>query len=175
MELTEKRKAFCHEYILDFDGAKSAIRAGYSKKTAKEIASELLSIPEVKKYLAKLQKKRSDKIEVNADWLTKKWLEIANSSIAHLHNSWVQKKEFDQLTAEQKACIEEISTKQTKRKNEEGKIIGTIEWVKIKLYSKPEALKNLGQHIGYYEADKEKANATSTIIILPSNDREKPS
>ena len=35
-KLTEKQKRFCEEYIIDWNGTRAAIAAGYSKKTAKE-------------------------------------------------------------------------------------------------------------------------------------------
>ena len=33
-KLTAKQQRFCDEYLIDLDGTKAAIRAGYSKKTA---------------------------------------------------------------------------------------------------------------------------------------------
>lgn len=41
--LNDRQELFCKEYIIDFNGTKAAIRAGYSEKTAKEIASENLT------------------------------------------------------------------------------------------------------------------------------------
>lgn len=42
-KLTPKQEMFCTEYIIDFNGTQAAIRAGYSKKTANEQASRLLT------------------------------------------------------------------------------------------------------------------------------------
>lgn len=42
-DLTEKQFKFCLEYCKDFNGTQAAIRAGYSKNTAMEQASRLLS------------------------------------------------------------------------------------------------------------------------------------
>lgn len=53
-DLTAKQKAFCHEYLVDFNGTQAAIRAGYSKNTAQEISSENLSKPIIKKYVQEL-------------------------------------------------------------------------------------------------------------------------
>lgn len=46
--MLDRRKAFVFEYLRDFNGTKSAIRAGYSQKTAASIANTLLKEPEVK-------------------------------------------------------------------------------------------------------------------------------
>ena len=50
-ELTAKQKQFCIEYLKDFNGTQSAIRAGYSKDTAAVIASENLIKPYIKEYI----------------------------------------------------------------------------------------------------------------------------
>lgn len=53
-ELTAKQKRFCQEYVIDFNGAQAAIRTGYSVKTARMIASENLTKPNIKKYVSDL-------------------------------------------------------------------------------------------------------------------------
>lgn len=59
--MTPKQKRFCDEYLIDTDGAKAAIRAGYSERSAKQIASELLTKPDLRAYiderLAEMQEK----------------------------------------------------------------------------------------------------------------------
>jgi len=52
-KLTAKQQRFCDEYLIDMDGTKAAIRAGYSKKTAAVIASENLRKPNIKEYIEK--------------------------------------------------------------------------------------------------------------------------
>lgn len=49
--MTPKQKRFCDEYLIDTDGAKAAIRAGYSERSAKQIASELLTKPDLRAYI----------------------------------------------------------------------------------------------------------------------------
>jgi len=41
-DLTAKQKQFCLEYLKDFNGTQSAIRAGYSEDSAQQIGSENL-------------------------------------------------------------------------------------------------------------------------------------
>lgn len=48
MALTEKQKRFCDEYLIDLNATQAAIRAGYSKKTAGNIANEYLKKPHIK-------------------------------------------------------------------------------------------------------------------------------
>lgn len=53
--MTEKMKTFCLEYLIDENATQAAIRAGYSKKTAKSIGSENLSKPDIQEYIEKLK------------------------------------------------------------------------------------------------------------------------
>lgn len=62
-EITDKQRKFCEEYIVDCNATQAAIRAGYSKKTAKQIGQENLTKPDLKKYInEQLEKISSEKI-----------------------------------------------------------------------------------------------------------------
>lgn len=50
-KMTEKQKAFCDYYIETGNATEAAIKAGYSKKTAKAIGSENLTKPYLKEYI----------------------------------------------------------------------------------------------------------------------------
>lgn len=66
MELNEKQKRFCDEYIVDYNATQAAIRAGYSGKTARNIASNLLTKVHIQKYIAELT---SEKKKENKSWI----------------------------------------------------------------------------------------------------------
>ena len=51
--MTEKQKRFCDEYLIDLNATQAAIRAGYSKKTARSIGNELLTKPDIQAYMQK--------------------------------------------------------------------------------------------------------------------------
>ena len=59
--MTPKQKRFCDEYLIDCNATQAAIRAGYSEKTAKQIATENLAKPDLRAYiderLAEMQSK----------------------------------------------------------------------------------------------------------------------
>lgn len=61
MKLTEKQKKFCIEYVKTGNATQSALKVGYSKKNARNIASENLAKPNIKEYIAKLMKPKQDK------------------------------------------------------------------------------------------------------------------
>lgn len=163
--LNEKQKRFCYEYIKDFNGTQAAIRAGYSKTSATSTSSEILSYPNVQDFLKTLTDKTAKKFEakydVTIERVNDEFAKIAFSSIAHLHNTWITRKEFEELTPDQKDCIQEIKTRVKKYKTDNGDIVEDEE-IQIKLYDKQRALENLGKHLGYYLEDNKQK--TPTII-----------
>ncbi|PXZ17787.1 terminase small subunit [Lactobacillus helveticus] len=63
MKLTAKQRKFCDEYIKSGNAKQSAIKAGYSPKTAYSIGNENLNKPELKAYIGKrLKQLESEKI-----------------------------------------------------------------------------------------------------------------
>jgi phage terminase small subunit len=70
--LTEKQRRFCEEYIIDLNATKAAIRAGYSQNTARQISSENLSKPDIQEYLTQLQRERSQRVALDADWVLRR-------------------------------------------------------------------------------------------------------
>lgn len=61
--MTERQKRFCDFYIQTGNGTEAAIKAGYSEKTAKQIANENLTKPYLKNYIdEQLQKLEDERI-----------------------------------------------------------------------------------------------------------------
>ena len=52
-KLTAKQQRFCDEYLVDLNGTQAAIRAGYSAKTARQMAAENMAKPAIKAYIGK--------------------------------------------------------------------------------------------------------------------------
>lgn len=53
--LTGKQEAFCNEYLVDLNGTKAAIRAGYSETSAAEVASQNLRMSNIQARISKLR------------------------------------------------------------------------------------------------------------------------
>lgn len=65
--MTNKQKRFCEEYLVDCNATQAAIRAGYSEKTARQTAAEILSKPDIKAYIDDLLEKMKDKTIASAE------------------------------------------------------------------------------------------------------------
>lgn len=62
MALTDKMKRFCDEYLIDLNATQAAIRAGYSKKTARAIGQENLTKLEVQECIRKRMEEKEKKL-----------------------------------------------------------------------------------------------------------------
>jgi hypothetical protein len=62
--LTIKQERFVVAYILCGNGAEAARRAGYSERTARQIASENLTKPDVQAAIQALQQAQADELEL---------------------------------------------------------------------------------------------------------------
>lgn len=150
-ELTQKQKLFCEFYLSGFGDTKAYNQTqSYLKvydcsyETAMANSSKLLSETKIQEYIEELQKDLSKASGISRLRVLREWENIAFSSMAHLHNSWMDRKEFETLTEEQKACISEIKTKVSEFGSE----------VLIKLYSKEKALENISKMLGFNEPEK---------------------
>lgn len=166
-ELTEKQKKFCEFYIFDWNGTKAAIKAGYSEHTAKEIASENLTKPNIKAYIDQIQGDIEKQAGISRLMVIQETSKIAFSSIASLHNAWITLKEFEALTDEQKACISQIETQKRFEKDGKGEnaVVYEIDFVKIKLHDKMKALETLSRILGYNAVEKHEVATTGEIVL----------
>lgn len=69
--LTPKQEMFCLEYLIDLNATQAAMRAGYSLKTAKDIACENLAKPNIQSRIAQAMAERSEKTKIDAAYVLK--------------------------------------------------------------------------------------------------------
>lgn len=67
MKLTAKQKRFCEEYLIDLNATQAAIRAGYSKKTARQAGAENLTKPVIKAYIQEQMDKKEKELIASQD------------------------------------------------------------------------------------------------------------
>jgi len=175
IKLSAKEERFCYEYLAcGMNATKAAIKSGYSKKTATVIGYENLTKPHIKSRIQEMKDNLAETAGISALMIAKEHEKIAFTTIAHLHDTWITLKEFENLTDEQKACIQEISTK-TERRNigtrDEPDIIN-IEYVRIKLYDKQKALESLTNLLGFNAPVKTDITSNGQTIFVKLPDSE---
>lgn len=154
-KLTIKQEKFCNKYV-ECGNASEAYRFAYDcskmkEKSVNENASVMFNNAKIAARVDELKNELKNKSDITKERLLEELSKIAFSSIAHLHNSWIERVEFDLLTNDQKACIKNISTKILKRNigtNECPEIVD-VEYVKIELYDKIKAIDSISKMLGF--------------------------
>ncbi len=164
--LSVKEERFAQEYLVDLNGMKAAIRAGYSVKTASSQASRLLTRVKVQECIQGLMAERSKRCEVTADKVLKEFAKIAFIDIRKFYHENGILKLPNELDEDAAAAIAEISineiwgydiTLEANVKQGEAK--------KVKTHDKLRALENIAKHLGWYEKDN---GQQSKVYIQPT-------
>jgi len=138
--LTTKQEEFCRQYLVDLNGTQAAIRAGYSPKTARQIADENLSKPDIQTKIIELRKDRQARTEITGDIVLKRFDRIASfrlTDILDFDGNFVTYKPISEWT---EAALEAVTA--IKRSPD-----GTIE---VKVSSKQVAQDSLAKSLGLY-------------------------
>lgn len=69
VKLNDKQDRFCREYVVDYNGTKAAIRAGYAGRSANRTASDLLSKPDILARVRQLQEEQAKRLSISSDWV----------------------------------------------------------------------------------------------------------
>ena len=174
IELNDKQEKFCYEYCIDLNATKAAIRAGYSENSARSIASTMLTKSNIQARIKYLQDNLAETAGLSRLRVVNEHRKIAFSSIADLHNTWIKRKDFEDLTDDQKACIAEIDTKikteyEYDHDSKEKEPI-SVEYVRIKLYDKQKALDSISKMLGFDAPTKIDLNLPQLPDILIKTD-----
>ncbi len=172
-KLTDKQAAFVREYLIDLNGTQAAIRAKYSKKTAKQAGTENLSKPYIQEAIKKKQAKRAKRLQVKADYVLRRHVDIDEMDVADILNddgSMLAIKEWPKCW---RRTITGIDISEIIRTNDEEAAFTILR--KIKWPDKLRNLELLGKHIdvqayvgsqGQKEPDGDVADALKKIADL---------
>jgi phage terminase small subunit len=95
--LTDKQRAFCEQYLIDLNATQAAIRAGYAKKTARQIGTENLSKPVIKAAIQRAMVKVAEKASITVDEIIAGIKEIAFAEIGESINAADKLRGFELL------------------------------------------------------------------------------
>jgi phage terminase small subunit len=160
-KLTDKQIRFCEEYVIDWNGTRAAIASGYSENSAKEIASENLTKPNIQAYIEEIQKDLSKLSGVTALRNILELKKLAYTNMSDFKDGWITQKEFDKLDENTKAALSEIQYVEKSTQHGDESI------VKFKLHDKMKAIEGLNKMLGFNAPEKLQVEET----ILTENDR----
>lgn len=148
MALTAKQQRFVAEYLIDLNQTQAAIRAGYSEKTAAEQASRLLTNVKVSEAVQAAMKARSDRTEIDADWVLKRLARDATADLADLYDeNGTLKPVHEWPIAWRTGLVAGIETVQERDgEDAEGKpVYATVR--KVKLLDRTKLVELIGKHV----------------------------
>lgn len=148
-KLSAKRSRFVEEYLKDFNGSQAAIRAGYRKKSAKEIAARLLTIANIKKAVETGRERISQRVDFQISDIIRELLYIAHLDIRQAFNDDGTLKDVHSIPEATARAISGIDVQETfSGSGPERMATGFIK--KIKASDKIRALELLGKYKGMF-------------------------
>lgn len=141
-KLTDKQELFCREYLIDLNATRAAIKAGYSEKTAREIASQNLSKLNIQKRIQELMNDRNERNTVDSDYVLKRLIEIDEMDVADILNDDMSIKPISQWSKSWRRTLQGVDIIYLASNADTETIIKKIKW--------PDKVKNLellGKHI----------------------------
>ena len=153
-KINPREKKFCEEYIFDWNATR-AYKVAYqnNNENASGVGgNRLLRKSKIQQYITFIQKDLAKLAGISKLKIIDELRNTAFSSIAHLHNTWIERKAFEELTERQKACISELSYETRTVMNQEQPV--EVQFVKVKLYDKHKSIEILNKMLGYNEAEK---------------------
>jgi Phage terminase, small subunit len=154
--LTDREDAFCRAYVVNWNGTRAAIEAGYSKKTARKIASQNLSKLDIRARIKELMKdKLMEQEEVMA-----RLADMARTNMAELTELYdvpILDKEGTYMGDRQMVRLKPETFEQY------GHLIKSITpasagGFKIEVYSAKEALELIGKHHNLFTEKDDEGN-----------------
>lgn len=161
--LTPNQEMFCQYYIADpeLNASKAAVKAGYSEKAARVLASQLLTNINVTDRIKHLTRSRMKRLQLTQDDVVNELKKIAFSDMkdfAGWNSKAVDFKDSEKLENEQTAAISSIS----QNVNKDGNVnIG------MKLHDKTKALELLSRHMGMLNDKLDHTSGGEAIKFIP--------
>lgn len=141
--LTAKEQRFIAEYLVDFNGAEAARRAGYAPKSAKVTASRLLAKAPIKAAIDAKRATQLQSTDLTAARVLEELRRLSFADVRTLFDEHGSLRPLHTLTADQAACIAGVEVIIKNAKAGDG-VTDTIH--KIKLWDKPRSLEMLAKH-----------------------------
>ena len=131
MALTAKQQAFVIEYLCDLNATQAAIRAGYSKRGAKDQAWQLMQRAEVAAAIKAAMEARNQRAQVDSDYVLQRLTAIDQMDLAEIHGDDGKLLPIKQWPLVWRQMVKEVDMKTGK----------------VKFHDKLRALELIGKHV----------------------------
>jgi phage terminase small subunit len=158
--VTPKQERFVAEYLIDGNGTRAYIAAGYSKNGAAQSAERLLRNAEIAAAIAVKTSQQLEKVGITAERVKERLATIAFADIRDLHDTDGNLKPLSALTKEQAAVIAQFEVIKKNAAAGDG-VVDTVH--KVRLADQMKALEMLGKHFGLFVEKVEHSGAMTLM------------
>ena len=131
------------------------MKAGYAEKTASSIGAENLRKPQIKARIEEMKANLAQTAGLSALMIVKEHMKIALASQGQIRDGWMKLKDFEELSDDVKACIQEVTTKEVKKQVKKGQAPEVEVYVRIKMYDKQKSMEALANMLGFNAPTKQ--------------------
>lgn len=160
--LSPKQQRFVAEYLKDSNATQAAIRAGYSRKTAKSQGARLLTNVDI----AQAVTKRVEQVGITADVVLGELLRIARADIGQAYGKDGRLLALKDMPEDVRRAISGIDVEEIfEGYGDERKPVGNL--VKLRFWDKPRTLELLGKHLKLFTEKFEHTVVEDGVVLLP--------
>lgn len=153
-KLRPAHQRFADEYLKDFNATAAYRRAGYAARgnSAEVNAVRLLRKAQVAAYIESKRQALAEKADISTEATLRETARIAFADIGRLFDADGRLKPINEIDPDTRAAIASIDSETLyEGTGKDRRAVGTI--VKVRLWSKTDALEKLMKHLGMYEKD----------------------
>lgn len=166
-KLNAKQLAFCQNYLIDLNATQAAIRAGYSAKTARQVAAENLTKPAIEAEVARLIDERAARNKIDADTVLGELLRIARADIGQAFNPDGSLKPLADMPEEIRRAIAGVDVfEEFAGRGEDREQVGFTK--KVRFWDKVKALEMLGRHLRMFSDRVELTGKDGGPLVMES-------
>lgn len=155
MKAQEKRSIFVREYLVDRNGTRAAIAAGYAPKSASVTSCRLLRNAKVRAEVSELTEQKLERLEITADAVLQ---ELAKIAFANMKDYWSVRDDgsiyvdLARITPIQAAGLADLRIDEYESES------GRIKRTRVRLGPKTRALELIGKHLKLWNDRTEAKN-----------------
>ncbi len=160
-----RRDLFVKEYLHDLNATQAAIRAGYSRKTAKQQGARLLTNVDLQAAIQDAMDRRASRLEITADQVLKELALIGFSNMLDyikVQGDGTAYVDLTELDRDKSAAIQEVTVDEYVEGS--GKDARTVKRVRFKLADKGTSLELMGKHLKLF-TDKVEVGGEFGLIV----------
>lgn len=163
--LTRRQEAFVNEYLIDLNGTKAAIRAGYAPGSAGVEANRLLKQPDIAAAVGSSIAQRAVRTEMDQDRVIDELGHLAFSNVNHFE---IDDDTGDLVLRDGAPCgalaaVQSVRHRKRVHVEKNGAVVTTHD-SDIRLWNKVAALHLLGRHVGLFSERMEHSGPNGAPI-----------